>query len=60
MSADLINVGHLNIVNIASKYGKVIVGLITSSAIVSYKRVPIIEYKVRYKIISSIKGVHGS
>ena len=59
MSADLIHVGHLNIINIASKYGKVIVGLLTDRAIASYKRVPIMEYKDRYKIISSIKGVHN-
>ena len=28
MSADLIHVGHLNIINIASKYGEVIVGFL--------------------------------
>ena len=59
MSADLIHVGHLNIINTASKYGKVIVGLLTDRAIASYKRMPIMEYKDRYKIISSIKGVHN-
>ena len=59
MSADLIHVGHLNIINIASKYGEVIVGLLTDRAIASYKRVPIMEYKDRYKIISSIKGVNN-
>lgn len=59
MSADLIHVGHLNIINIASKYGKVTVGLLTDRAIASYKRVPIMEYKDRYKIISSIKGVNN-
>ena len=59
MSADLIHVGHLNIINKASKYGKVIIGLLTDRAIASYKRVPIMEYKDRYKIISSIKGVHS-
>lgn len=57
MSADLIHPGHLNIISIASKYGKVIVGLLTDRAIASYKRVPIMEYKDRYKIISSIRGV---
>jgi len=58
MSADLIHVGHLNIINVAAKYGRVIVGLLTDRAIASYKRVPIMEYKDRYKIIQSIKGVH--
>ena len=59
MSADLIHVGHLNIIKVASKYGKVIIGLLTDHAIASYKRVPIMEYKDRYKIISSIRGVHN-
>ena len=57
MSADLIHVGHLNIINTASKYGKVIIGLLTDRAIATYKRVPIMEYKDRFSIISSIKGV---
>ena len=57
MSADLIHVGHLNIINTASKYGKVIIGLLTDRAIATYKRVPIMEYKDRFSVISSIKGV---
>tara|TARA_B110000090_G_scaffold149331_1_gene163873 strand:- start:134 stop:271 length:138 start_codon:yes stop_codon:yes gene_type:complete len=32
MSADLIHVGHLNIINIAAKYGKVTIGLLTDRA----------------------------
>ena len=57
MSADLIHPGHLNIINKASKLGDVIIGLLTDNAIASYKRVPMMEYKDRQKIISSIKGV---
>ncbi len=57
MSADLVHIGHLNIINIASKYGEVIIGLLNDKAIASYKRVPMMNYKDRYKIISSIKGV---
>ena len=41
MSADLIHPGHLNVINEASKYGEVIVGLLTDKAIASYKRHPI-------------------
>ena len=33
MCADLIHHGHLNIINNAKTYGKVIVGLLTDSAI---------------------------
>ena len=57
MSADLIHVGHLNIINIAAKYGKVTIGLLTDRSIASYKRVPIMEYNHRHTIISSIKNV---
>ena len=57
MAADLVHPGHLNIINIGAKYGEVIVGLLTDSAIASYKRLPFMEYKDRFKIISSLKKV---
>ena len=52
MSIDLVHPGHLNIINQASKLGEVIVGLLTDKAIASYKRVPIMEYKDRFKVVS--------
>jgi len=57
MSADLIHPGHLNIIKEASKYGEVTIGLLTDSAIASYKRLPYLEYKQRKIIIENIKGV---
>jgi phosphoenolpyruvate mutase len=57
MSADLIHPGHLNIINEAAKLGSVTVGLLTDSAIASYKRLPFMNFEDRFKIISSIKGV---
>lgn len=57
MSADLVHPGHLNIINRASKLGRLIIGLLTDNAIASYKRVPVMEYRDRLKIISSLKGV---
>ena len=57
MSADLIHPGHLNIINRASKLGDVIIGLLTDNAIASYKRVPVMGYNDRLKIISSILPV---
>ena len=57
MSADLIHPGHLNIIKEASKHGEVIVGLLTDSAIASYKRLPYLEYEQRKVIIENIKGV---
>jgi cytidyltransferase-like protein len=57
MSADIIHKGHINLLNEASKYGKVIVGLLTDEAIEEYKRTPIINYENRYIVISSMKQV---
>ena len=57
MSADLIHQGHINIIKEAQKLGKVIIGLLTDEAIASYKRLPLITYEDRKKIIENIKGV---
>ena len=57
MCADLLHQGHLNIINEASKYGRVVVGLLTDDAIASYKRIPAQKYEVRKNIIENIKNV---
>ena len=57
MSADILHHGHLNIINEGKKVGKVIIGLLTDQAIASYKRLPLITYENRKKIIENIKGV---
>lgn len=36
MSADLIHVGHIHLLQVAAKYGKVVVGLLSNEAIESY------------------------
>ena len=59
MSADLIHPGHMNILEEASKYGQVTVGLLTDKAIASYKRLPALTYEQRKKIIENIKHVHN-
>ena len=57
MSADIIHEGHINILKIASGYGEVIVGLLTDSAISSYKKIPYLNYKRRKTIVQNIKYV---
>lgn len=57
MSADLLHPGHINILEIASTYGDVVVGLLTDSAIASYKRLPLMTYEQRRAVVKSIKGV---
>lgn len=58
MSADLLHPGHLNIIKEARKLGLVIVGLLTDSAIASYKRLPYLTYEQRRVIVENIVGVY--
>ena len=40
LAADILHEGHINILKVASKFGEVTVGLVTDSAIASYKKFP--------------------
>ena len=57
MSVDIIHHGHINIIDTARQLGEVIVGVLTDKAIASYKRVPLLSYEQRKKIVENIKGV---
>ena len=57
MAADIIHLGHINIIETAATLGPVVIGLLTDEAIRSYKREPIITWEQRRKVISSVKGV---
>ncbi len=57
MSTDIIHHGHINIIEVARKLGNVTVGLLTDEAIATYKRLPLLTYEQRKKIIENIKGV---
>ena len=59
MCADIIHHGHLNIIKEAKKHGQVMVGLLTDSAIASYKRLPTLTYDQRFEIVKNIVGVHA-
>lgn len=57
MSADLIHPGHLNILKKASELGDVTIGLLTDTAIASYKRVPFMTFDQRREVVENLKGV---
>lgn len=57
MSADLVHPGHINILRHAAQYGEVTVGLLTDSAIASYKRLPFMAWEQRAEVIGQVKGV---
>lgn len=58
IGTDIIHHGHVNIIEEARTRGDVIVGLLTDKAIASYKRVPLLNYEQRKKIIENLKGVN--
>ena len=57
MSIDILHHGHINILKEASKYGKVLVGLLSDRAISTGKRVPLLNFEQRKKIVESLKYV---
>jgi len=57
LSADVLHEGHINIIKTASKYGYLIIGLLTDEAISSYRRLPHLNYKQREYIVKNIKYV---
>ncbi len=57
MSAEIVHYGHINVINKAAKFGKVIVGLLTDSAIAEFERVPHLTFEQRKNVVENIKGV---
>jgi phosphoenolpyruvate phosphomutase len=57
MVGDLIHHGHVNVISEARKYGNIIVGLMTDKAAASYKRLPLLAYEQRKKIVENLAGV---
>ena len=56
MAADILHHGHIKILLKASKYGSVIVGLMTDNGIKKYKKkLPIFKYRYRKEILDQIK-----
>ena len=57
MSADFIHPGHINVLKKAAELGDIVIGLLTDSAIASYKRLPYSTYNQRKEVVANIKGV---
>ena len=57
MAVDILHTGHLNIIEVARNLGDVTIGLLTDEAIVNYKRLPMLEFEERKRIVENIKGV---
>ena len=54
---DVIHDGHLNIIEHAHQYGKVIVGALSDEALIRYNKFPTLSLDERIKLYQSIDGV---
>lgn len=54
---DVIHEGHLNIINQARKYGRVIVGVLTDEAVIRYNRFFTKNLEERIELVRQIEGV---
>ncbi len=54
---DILHAGHVRLINEGSKYGEVIIGLLTTEACAELDDIPIIEFKKRKEVINSISKV---
>jgi len=57
MVGDILHAGHINILECARQIGSVIIGVLTDSAAVSYKRLPYMPFEQRKLIFENMKGI---
>ena len=57
MGTDILHHGHINIIETARRFGEITIGLMTDKALANYKRLPLLSYEQRKKIIENVKGV---
>ncbi|MCD8028213.1 MAG: phosphoenolpyruvate mutase [Erysipelotrichaceae bacterium] len=57
-STDIIHSGHIEIIKKARKFGKLIIGVLSDEAVISYKRFPLLPYSERKSMIENINGVY--
>ena len=57
LSVDILHHGHINLIEQAKKYGSIVAGLLTDKAIASAKKLPLLDYSQRKKILQNINGV---
>lgn len=57
-STDIIHSGHIAIIKKAEKLGRLIIGVLSDEAVVSYKRFPLLPYSERKAMFENIVGVY--
>ena len=57
-STDIIHGGHITIIKKAAKLGKLIVGVLSDEAVMSYKRLPLVPASERKVMFENLAGVY--
>lgn len=57
-STDIVHSGHISILNKAAQLGKLTVGILSDSAVASFKRFPLLPYEERKNLFENMKGVY--
>lgn len=57
-STDMIHSGHIAIIRKAEKLGRLIIGVLSDEAVVSYKRFPLLPFEERKTMFENIAGVY--
>ncbi len=57
-STDILHSGHIQILKKAKRLGKLIIGILSDEAVVTYKRFPLVPYSERKSMLENISGVY--
>lgn len=57
-SSDIIHGGHIEIIRKAQRLGRLIIGVLSDEAVVSYKRLPLVPASERKRLFENIAGVY--
>lgn len=57
-SSDILHSGHISIIKKAQRLGRLIIGILSDEAVVSYKRVPLLPFLERKSMFENIAGVY--
>ena len=57
-STDILHSGHINIIKKASRLGKLIIGVLSDEAVISYKRFPLLPFVERKFMFESLSNVY--
>lgn len=56
-STDILHSGHIAIIQKAARLGRLIIGVMTDEAVVSYKRYPLLPFSERKVMFENVRGV---